>query len=93
MFIVKWVIPRSTAPQPLAVKGPPSKHSLRRQPDFPFPEGADMLDGDQSTADQTSKQYRLWHVSGQSEFVAIAAEADTNSKKSRRLRWPDDRSP
>jgi hypothetical protein len=36
-----------------------------------------------ATAEQTkpgsepAKPYRLWHVSGQSEFVAVVAEADT----------------
>jgi hypothetical protein len=48
-----------------------------------------MLDGDQSTVDQTSKQYRLWHVNGQSEFVAVVAEADTFEELKTVRRRPD----
>jgi hypothetical protein len=38
--------------------------------------------------DQPSRQYRLWHVTGRNEFVAVVAEADTfeEIKKVRRRR-------
>ena len=38
-----------------------------------------MPNSDQ-TSDRRAKQYRLWRVDGQSEFVAVVAEADTSEE-------------
>jgi hypothetical protein len=47
-----------------------------------------VADSDQDP-NQTSKQYRLWHVNGQSEFVAMVAEADTFEQLKTVRRRPD----
>jgi hypothetical protein len=41
-------------------------------------------DSEQINAEQRAKRYRLWHVSGQSEFVAVVAEVDTFGELVRR---------
>jgi hypothetical protein len=65
------------APQPLAVRAAPVARDSVGAARFASPAGVNLSNGNQSIKDQSAKQYRLWHVSGQSEFVAIVTEADT----------------
>jgi hypothetical protein len=51
--------------------------------------GDNVADGDKNVAEQPVKQYRLWHVDGQSEFVAVVAEADTFEELKVVRRRPD----
>jgi hypothetical protein len=44
---------------------------------------------DQNTSDPTPKEYRLWRVDRDSEFVAVVAEADTFEKLKAVSRRPD----
>jgi hypothetical protein len=58
--------------------------------DFPsIPHGAFVPGSDQDAANPSSKQFRLWHVNGASEFVAVVAEAETFEEIRAVRRRPD----